>query len=188
MILSLLILAGAYFVLKLTRLGYESAPYTVVLTDGRFALRDYSELVLVSAPMDDPDPQEGSSFMNLFGYISGDNESGEKIAMTTPVITSRKQDQLRMSFVVPTEVAQSGAPKATNERVRLDTMPGGRFAVYRSPAKWSRESREQAKSELARWIQEQGLQPMAEPLVANYDPPFTPAILQRNEILIRVAE
>lgn len=186
-ILLIAISAGVYFLLKLTRLGYETASYTVILSDGPFTLRDYPALTLASTRMNEPDPQSGSSFMNLFRYITGANETGEKIAMTTPVITTREGDEWTMSFVVPNEVAESGAPDATNKQVSLETMRGGRFAVYRSPASWSRENVAQAQSKLVRWVQERGLQPIEEPRIANYDPPSTPALFQRNEILVRVA-
>lgn len=186
-ILLIAISAGVHFLLKLTRLGYETAPYAVILSDGPFTLRDYPALTLVSTRMNEPDPQSGSSFMNLFRYITGANEAGEKIAMTTPVITMREGDQWTMSFVLPNEVAASGAPDATNKQVRLETLRGGRFAVYRSPASWSRENMAQVESKLVGWIQRQGLQQLEEPRIANYDPPSTPAFFQRNEMLVRVA-
>ena len=186
-ILLIAISAGAYFLLKLTRLGYETAPYTVILSEGPFTLRDYPALTLVSTRMNDPDPQSGSSFMNLFRYITGANDAGEKIAMTTPVITTREGDKWTMSFIVPNDVAATGAPDATNEQVRLETMRGGRFAVYRSPASWSRENLAQAQLKLVTWIQQRGLHPLEDPRIANYDPPSTPVFFQRNEILVRVA-
>ena len=55
--------------------------YKLLLKDGNFELREYPPLTVVNAPtvgagMD-------NSFRKLFGYITGGNESSEKIAILT---------------------------------------------------------------------------------------------------------
>merc|ERR1711924_159098 len=67
---------------NLKEAGYETAPYTVVKTDGDFEIRSYPELGLATTA----DSKDG--FNNLFDYISGDNERSQKIDMTTPVFTT----------------------------------------------------------------------------------------------------
>ena len=51
--------------------------------------------------------------------------------MTTPVFMRRSSDLAKMSFVVPREVAERGAPSATSPEVEIQTMAGGRFAAHR---------------------------------------------------------
>ncbi len=176
---------GAY---KYSRAGYESAPYEVVSSDGDFEIRDYPSIVLASTPMDRPDPEESSAFMRLFGYITGSNESGEKISMTTPVFMTGSGDEGRMSFVLPQAVAERGAPEATNTEVKIETMNGGRFAAYRFSGSWNLARFEAAKEKLLAWVAQQGLEPAGEPQTANYDPPFTPPMLRRNEVLVRLQQ
>ena len=173
---------------KLSRVGYESPQYIEVVKDGPFEIRDYPALTLVSTPRPGLNPQESSSFMKLFRYISGGNQRSEKIAMTTPVITTRNNSKWRMSFVVPALVAEKGAPQPTDKEVQLETMPGGRFAVYRFSGVWDPMKFDEAKKKLARWMEQKELRPIAGPQIANYDPPFTPAMLRRNEILVRIGE
>ena len=124
--------------------------------------------------------------MRLFRYISGDNAAERKIEMTVPVFSGGSREAGTMSFLVPEEVAKEGPPEATNAEVTLDRMNGGRFAVYRFSGGWSAERRDVAKRKLNDWISTESLRATDEVLVASYDPPFTPAFLRRNEILVRL--
>ena len=73
----LLIGAGLIFVgCQATRSGYESAPYQVVRTDGKFELRDYPALTVVETPMARGGNEADGSFMRLFRFITG-GERGE---------------------------------------------------------------------------------------------------------------
>ena len=51
--LFMLLIAGALILAgcQATRAGYESAPYKVVRSDGKFQVRDYPALTVVETPM-----------------------------------------------------------------------------------------------------------------------------------------
>ncbi len=186
LIAGILIITIAVIGFKFSRFGLETPEYVVVKKDGAFEIREYPAMLVVSTPMENPDPQEGTSFMRLFRYISGNNESEQKIAMTTPVFTSQENGTREMSFVVPENIAETGAPGAKSELVEISNMAGGRFAAYRFKGAWDLNKFAAAKTALANWIAQQNLKPQGEPMIANYDPPFTPAFLKRNEILVRL--
>ncbi|MEM9481896.1 MAG: heme-binding protein [Verrucomicrobiota bacterium] len=181
-VIAILILYGC----RATRAGYESAEYTVVRTDGNYEIREYTELVVVKASMKGQSPQDGDTFMNLFQYISGENESEEKIAMTTPVFIDMQKDE--MQFVLPRAVAEKGAPQANNENVTLETIKGGQFASLRFKGYRNENAAQQAAKDLAAWIAKEGLTSVGEPIHAYYDPPFTPEALRRNEVLLRLKD
>lgn len=181
-VLVLLFLAGC----KLTRAGYESASYKVVRRSGEFELRDYPALTLVSTPMTAKRPTDDDSFMKLFRYIGGANEAEAKIAMTTPVFSDQDGTNRQMSFVVPKKTATAGTPKAKREDIAVQTRPAGRFAVYRFSGSWGTERAASARQKLAEWMATEKLQPVGDPQMANYDPPFTPSFLRRNELMVRV--
>ncbi len=183
-ILGALAIAG----FKFSRFGVETPQYKLVEKDGAFEIRDYPAMVLVSTGMANANPNEGTSFMRLFRYISGDNANEQKISMTTPVLTSQDDGGRQMSFVVPQEIAEKGAPYANSTQVRLDTLAAGRFAAYRFSGAWDVEKFETAKAELMAWLEQQKLFAQYEPMIANYDPPYTPSFLKRNEILVRIEE
>jgi hypothetical protein len=75
-----LVLAGC----KTTRAGYESAPYTVVRSSGKFEVRDYPALTMVETLMTSGGSGADGSFNRLFRFITGSNDTKQKIAMTTP--------------------------------------------------------------------------------------------------------
>jgi effector-binding domain-containing protein len=170
---------------KTSRFGYESASYTVVEKDGAFEIRDYPDLTLVSTTGSGPEGDD--AFMRLFRYIAKNNEEEQKIAMTTPVFMTSGENA-KMSFVVPEDVAASGAPEPKSSDVELATESMGKVAVYRYSGKWKERLRKQAREKLAEWIKDKGLTTSGEYFNAGYDPPFTPGFLKRNEALVRLAE
>ncbi|MEO0445461.1 MAG: heme-binding protein [Verrucomicrobiota bacterium] len=171
------------------RWSYESPDYTVERKDGRFELRSYPDLVVVSTSMDEASPMEGGTFMRLFRYIAKGNEAEEKIAMTTPVLRDADPSSNggeRMSFILPRSVAQKGPPAPASENVHIGEVIGGRFASYRYQGTLSASSEEEAKSKLQKWVRSQSLDTVGTMIIANYDPPFTPPFLRRNEVLWRL--
>jgi len=170
------------------RKKYESPRYEVEMSDGAFEVRKYAEMLVASAPMSDRSGNN-RAFRNLFDYISGGNESGTKIAMTTPVFTSPKKDGGAgvMSFVVPAEIAKAGAPKADSESVEIKKRKGGKFAVYRYSGRWTEARESKAQARLEEWMAKKGLKAVGQFEKANYDPPFTPGFLRRNEVLVRIS-
>lgn len=179
---ALVLLSGC----KLTRAGYESAPYKVIEKDGAFEIREYPDLRVVSTPMETRAPADDNSFMRLFRYISGANESGSKIAMTTPVFTDQAGSERKMSFVVPRDVAAGTVPKASHELVAVATRPGGRFAVIRFSGGRDENRTSKARQQLADWMTSRQIKTTGSPEMASYDPPFIPPFLKRNEILLRI--
>ena len=70
--------------------GYEEAGYHGVDTNGAIEIRDYEELVVVETVVKtNYDDAGNKAFRRLFKYISGNNVSKRKIAMTTPVIADQ---------------------------------------------------------------------------------------------------
>jgi DNA gyrase inhibitor GyrI len=171
-----------------TNTSYESADYRVISKDGDFEVREYKPMLLVSTTMKGSELRNNSAFQRLFGYISGSNEDSQKIAMTAPVFSSNDSEVYRMSFLIPKDVAENGAPQPTDDKVKIEPMEGGRFAAYRYSGYSNPERIEEAKQKLAEWVEKQKLKTIGEMLSAGYDPPYTPADRRRNEVLVRLAE
>jgi hypothetical protein len=172
----------------LGREKYETPDYEAVLTEGDFGVRDYSAIVTASAPMTAKTSGQNSAFMTLFRFISGENKKGQKIEMTSPVFSTMQPEANSMSFVVPREVAAAGVPQANDENVVIAERAAGRFAVYRYSGRWTRKREAEAQAALVAWMATKQFEPVAGFEKANYDPPFTPPSLRRNEILVRIRE
>ena len=163
---------------------YETPSYNAVLSDGAFEVRDYPTLVVATAPMGAG--RQNGAFMKLFRYISGDNVKEQKIAMTTPVFGTMKGEARDMSFVVPEEIVKAGVPESSNPDVKISKRQAGRFAVYRYSGRWTEAREVDAQTKLAAWMKSKGLTVEGGFEKANYDPPFTPPSMRRNEVLVRI--
>ena len=177
-------LSSACALTKLTRGGYEEAQHQVLTKENSIELRRYSELQMVVTDMYD---NHDNGFMRLFRYIDSDNNKKQKIAMTTPVFTSRKDGKSTMAFVLPADIKPIDVPEPDQNTVRRTTRPPGMYAVYRYSGR-HRTSPPEIKSKLKRWIKENKLLEKGNPVDAFYDPPWMPGIFRRNELLIPVTQ
>lgn len=170
------------------RAGYESAAYDVIESDGSIEIRQYPDLVVASTDSNFEAKGNDGSFMRLFGYISGKNEAKQKIAMTTPVFMEpgNTTSKGKMSFVIPTEVANAGAPVPNASDVVISRREGGRYAVIRFSGVMDVKKSEAQELRLREWMKSRGLEGTGIAERAGYDPPFTPGVLRRNEVLIRI--
>lgn len=170
------------------RAGYESAPYKVIETDGKIEIREYPDLVLASTDAKFEARGNDGSFMRLFRYISGNNESREKIAMTTPVFMEPGDADSggQMGFVLPQDVAKAGAPAPKAADVAIRKRAGGRFAVIRFSGVMDAATADAQEKILREWLKGKTLQAEESAERAGYDPPFTPGPFRRNEVLIRL--
>ena len=187
------VLAGIFAWNTMARAAYESAEYKVVTSDGKFEVREYSDLMLVATTTKLDAQGRDGSFMKLFRYISGANQSDKKISMTTPVFmeNDKADSAVQMGFVMPKQVAVDGVPAPTGQGVDVRKRVGGRFAVLRFSGQLNTKLAKESEAKLRTWMATKEL--VADESVessgvetAGYDPPFTPGPLRRNEVLIRL--
>ena len=172
---------------------YETAEYKVIESAGQMEIREYPDLMLAATTTKLDSPDSGGSFLMLFRYISGANESKQKISMTTPVFMEGQKDgeSVQMGFIMPKKVTAQGVPKPTIGQVKVRKRPGGRFATVRFSGMMTQESVEEAETKLRDWMKSKGLIPDDSAdgdgiETAVYDSPFTPGAERRNELLIRL--
>lgn len=183
-------------------LATEEAKFDVVTSDGDFQVRDYADQVVAEVVIDDDFEGAGNrAFRKLFGYISGDNEAREDIAMTAPVSQTRQSEKIAMtapvgqratdggwavSFMLPADYTIDSAPLPTDRAVQLRAIPGQRMASVRYSGRWTEKNYDKNLAVLAEWMEQEGLQATGEPVWARYDAPFKPPFWRRNEILIPI--
>jgi len=179
---AVLALAGC----KTTRSGYESAPYQVVRSAGKFDIRDYPALTVVETPMASSGNGTNGGFRRLFRFITGSNEAKQKIAMTTPVFMSGTPSNATMAFVMPAKLTSAQVPKPSDGSVTVRELEPGRFAVLRFSGGRNAEKESEALNRLKIWMAGQGLKAVSAPIYGYFDPPWTPAFLRRNEAMLRI--
>ncbi|MFC1827575.1 heme-binding protein [Thermodesulfobacteriota bacterium] len=183
-------------------MGVEEAKYKVFKKDGRFEIRDYAPHILAETIVEGDIEEAGNkAFQRLFGYISGDNRSREKVAMTAPVSQEARKEKIKMtapvgqqnvqgkwavSFMMPASYTLETLPEPEDPKISLRQVPAHRMAAVRYSGFWSEKNYLRYRKMLESWIQEEGLTIVGEPVWARYNPPFTLWFLRRNEILIPV--
>jgi len=180
----LLVLGVMWFSISTSRAGYESAAYNVEKKDGKFEIRKYKTITAASTKT----TNQNSGFGKLFQFISGENESSQKIAMTTPVFMPATEDgkTTEMMFVVPGDVVKSGVPKPGASDVSIKTISAGRFAAVRASGRLDEAGRKAMLKTLREEIKLRNLQTIGNPIYAGYDPPWTPGPMRRNEVILRL--
>ena len=179
------LIALGYFGWKLTARGaYESAAYKLLESDGAFEIREYPMLMMAATVNPLGSPPDDGSFMRLFRYISGGNDAGQKVAMTTPVFMQPGTEQ--MAFVIPQDIVTRQIPEPSDREVKIQKRNAGRFAVIRFSGRMTRQAITNADQQLRTWMAVKGLQGEVQVESAGYDPPWIPGPLRRNEVLIRL--
>ena len=165
--------------IKLTKSGYESSEYTSKKHPSGFEIRKYGAMTVVSTKksISKKNDEKDSRFMRLFRYIDKSNNKEKKIAMTTPVFMGMKGNEGEMSFGLPREIAEQGAPLPSSDSLYIARIKSGRS--------WKKNI---AAKALQAKIHRAGLNAdkNSKPIFAYYDPPWIPGFLRRNEVLIRI--
>jgi hypothetical protein len=165
------------------------APYSVIIKDGMFEIRQYEHLLLASTATPDGVDNASAPFYKLFGYISGNNDKTEKIEMTAPVFMNQTSEGTEeMSFVLPVDFSLAMAPNPTDPTIKLEEIKDYRVAVISFSGFLSQASISHHKTLLQNWIADRDLTTTGAARAAGYNPPFTLPFLRRNEIVISVGK
>lgn len=196
-------------------MAIEQPRHTVERDDGRFQLRRYAPYVVAEVEVaGDQKKAVQAGFRKLAGYIFGGNQGRASIAMTAPVAqapavqppaASRRGQTIAMTapvaqtpttpgrwtvqFMMPAAWSLAELPRPNDPDVTFRAQPARRMAVVTFSGVAGQKTYAQRTAELQTWIAAQGLkpQPAAAPVLAQYDPPWTPWFMRRNEVQIEVA-
>ena len=162
----------------------EIQKYDVVENQPGFQLRRYAPHSLVTKPMSGSMASAGNSaFGYLASYISGQNERGQQIAMTAPVLQQKTANGYEVSFVMPDELRDPPKPRPGLE---LRSIESKLMAAIKFSGSASDELFERKAKELVSSLEAAGYRVISEPLYARYNGPWTPPLLRRNEVLVEV--
>ncbi len=165
-----------------TVMAYEEADYEVVVKNEIYEIRKYSDRLAVETMSSGTD----SNFRKLFNYISGRNDTKEKIKMTTPVTQVEKNGNMSMQFYLPSKFNYENAPNPSKEDVKIINIEGGYYAVLRYSGRASDRNFIKYKEILEKELQKNNISIVSPPIRATYDSPFTLPMNRRNEAMFKV--
>jgi hypothetical protein len=140
-----------------------------------------------------------AAFGLLFDYITGANDGGAKIAMTTPVATEEagakiamtapvaEGDGFSMRFFLPEGYTAETAPRPQDPRVRIVALPAEEVAVLRFSGARDAGALAEKRRALEALIAASDWEAAGPAQSWFYDPPWTLPPMRRNEIAIPVA-
>ena len=185
-----------------TAMAIEEPRFKVLEKDGSFELREYSAYMVAETRVEAGFEDAGSlAFQRLFRYISGNNVAQQKIAMTAPV-TQSSSEKIKMTapvsqvadgnaylvaFSLPSTYTLATVPKPLDPTVRIRQVPAQLIACWRYSGRWTESNYREHEVLLRERIKSRELVTRGEPVLARYNPPFTPWFMRRNEVWIPVA-
>lgn len=185
----------------------EEPAYETVIQDKRFEVRDYQPMIVAEVTHNGSRRRaSGAGFRRLAAYIFAQDRpaGGERIAMTSPVMQKRVDqdepiamtapvlqeetgsDEWRTRFVMPAKFTMASLPKPPAD-ITLTEVPARRVAAVRFNGYGGDGDLAIMEAMLTEWLEENSLTPVGEFEYAFYDAPMVPARMRRNEVLIEVA-
>jgi len=160
----------------------EEANYEIIDKNDIYEIRKYSDRLAVETMTSGID----SNFRKLFNYISGRNNTEEKIKMTTPVTQVEKNGNMSMQFYLPSKFNLENVPNPSREDVKIINIEGGYYAVLRYSGRASDGNFLKHKKILENALQKTNVSIISPPIRATYDSPFTLPMNRRNEAMFKV--
>ena len=161
--------------------SYQTQPYEVVSSFDQIEIRYYPSAMKVQV---ESPRTNNRNFNALFKYISGNNDKGEKIAMTTPVYMENKKESQTMAFVLPVQYTDT-APQPKEEGVEVYQSKEGHFAAIRYGGYSNPEKVQLYTQQLKEILSKAKKKIIGQALVLSYDAPYK-FYNRRNEILIEI--
>jgi hypothetical protein len=189
-------------------MAVEEPAFTAVLHEGAFEVRDYPALVVAEVTVTGGQKEAaGKGFRLLAGYIFGGNTrrqsiamtapvaqaptsekpTSEKIAMTAPVTQTQSAGEWVVSFTMPRAYSMDTLPEPNDPRVHLRAVPPARLAVLQFSGLARPDDVAAKTAELEKLAETHQLRAIGPASLAQYNPPWTPWFMRRNEVMIPVA-
>lgn len=160
---------------------FETIDYRVIKKDGKIEIREYSSFNLATTKTK-LNKKLDNGFNNVFDYISGNNESKEKIKMTVPVVSVMEEEYYTTSFVVPKKYNVSNIPIPKDTNVSIETINSQVMLCIKFSGKWDEANFEKQNKKLLQYAHINGIIIKSKRHLMRYNPPFMPAFLRKNEI------
>lgn len=182
----LFLIAQGY--ISITTKNTEQHNYKLVKDFSSFQIRKYEPALFSSVKLGKKNYKgtSGEGFGILAGYIFGDNESNEKIAMTSPVVMEIG-DTSKMMFMVPKAYSIKDLPNPNNDRILFEKQDEKIVAAIQFDG-WANDDKiEKYKAILKEELAKEKLQHTNKFTYLGYNPPYE-LFNRRNEVVVELVD
>lgn len=185
-------------------MAIDEPKYSVLKDYGNgIELRQYNSYIIAETEVTANNADEAGNlgFKKLGGYIFGDNQRKQSIAMTAPVSQSKSEKiamtapvnqtatgkgQYLISFVMPEKYTLDTLPVPNNKTVYFKTIPKRKVLAIQFSGRWTDENFAEHETLLLKSLKENNLSAIGKPWTARYNPPIMPGFMRRNEVMIEL--
>lgn len=171
-------------------MAIEEPQFEVIHVTDDYEIRRYAPYIVAEVDVaGDMGDAGNSAFRILADYIFGNNEPGQKMQMTAPVVSDApraSRDSFTYAFVMESRYSMDNLPAPVDPRIRIVQKPAQVIAARAFSGRWTQDNFLRHEVSLVSALTLDGLSARSEPLLARYDSPFTPWFMRRNEVLVEL--
>ncbi|MDJ0813800.1 MAG: heme-binding protein [Woeseiaceae bacterium] len=171
-------------------MAIEEPRFEVIHVANNYEIRRYEPFIVAEVDVPDDAGNAGNrAFRILADYIFGNNEPGEKMRMTAPVVSDaprRDGGLATYAFVMESRYSIDTLPAPVDPRIRIVQKPAQIVAARSYSGRWTEDNFLRHEVSLVSALTIDGLAMRSEPFLARYNGPFTPWFLRRNEVLVEL--
>ena len=184
-VLLLIFIGIQLFALK-SQKNIETYPYKVTKVYDHFEIRNYESTLFTSVKLSTKNYKESSSkgFSILAGYIFGDNDRNEKIAMTSPVAMTL-EDSMTMLFMVPKKFKKETLPQPNQAEIVFKNEPAKTVAAITFNGWADDEKIERYKQDLKLALDTQKIPYTNRFYFLGYNAPYE-VFNRKNEVIVEL--
>ena len=171
-------------------MALEEPQFEVIHITDDYEIRRYAPYIVAEVDVAGDMGDSGNrAFRILANYIFGNNEPGQKMQMTAPVVSDApraSKDAFTYAFVMESRYSMNTLPAPVDPRIRIVQKPAQVVAARSYSGRWTQENFLRHELSLVSALTIDGLSMRSEPLLARYNSPFRPWFLRRNEVLVEL--
>lgn len=183
----ILLIVSIPLLMALSTNRIEKQKYRVVKKERDFEIRYYPSAIFATIRSSAKSYRELSSsgFRKIAGYIFGNNESGSKIAMTSPVHMDINNRESSMSFVMPSEFEIEKLPRPADQSVEIHQSPAEYTAAIEFGGYANDEKIQAYANQLIQALNKKGIKAIGNVRYLGYNPPYQ-FVGRKNEVIVAV--
>lgn len=180
----------------------EQPAYKVLSTNDIYEVREYEPQIIAKTTVTGTmDSATNDGFRLIADYIFGNNTTQEAVAMTAPVtvqnsepiamtvpVTSTESSDgaYTIAFVMPSKYTLETLPKPVNSQVVIEEVPSKTYAVLTFSGYATEKNVAEKEKTLFDALKEEDVQNKGTATLSQYNPPWTPWFMRRNEIWVEL--